>query len=98
MKFLAYKIFDGENFVDTSKYALVVGVSKRARQLMSGEEPLVNPRGHKSVVVALKEIEQDKVFLTTKKRIVVDTLLDDLDLEKDLAELTEDVVKGAEID
>jgi DNA-directed RNA polymerase subunit omega len=65
-----YKIFDGENFVGTSKYALVVGVSKRARQLMSGEEPLVNSHGHKAVVVALREIEEEKVFLTTQKRIV----------------------------
>ncbi len=67
---MKYKIFDGENFVGTSKYALVVGVSKRARQLMSGEVPLVSSHGHKAVVVALQEIVEDKVFLTTQKRIV----------------------------
>ena len=65
-----YKIFNGEKFIGTSKYALVVGVSKRARQLMSGEEPQINPQGHKAVVVALKEIEQERVFLTLQKRAV----------------------------
>lgn len=48
------------NKVD-SKYTLVVLAAKRARQLMDGEEQLVECRSSKPVTMALEEIAQSKV-------------------------------------
>lgn len=51
-----------------SKYSLVVAAAKRARLLMSGEEPKVDAGNHKPVIVALKEIEEGKIFYTRLKQ------------------------------
>lgn len=39
-----------------SKYTLVALASKRARQLLDGAEPYIEPRSHKYVGTALEEI------------------------------------------
>lgn len=39
-----------------SKYSLVVMASKRARTLLEGADPLVHPKSHKNVGIALEEI------------------------------------------
>lgn len=42
-----------------SKYSLVVMASKRARQLLDGQEPLLKPHSRKYVGTALEEIAAD---------------------------------------
>ncbi|BEP29471.1 DNA-directed RNA polymerase subunit omega [Helicovermis profundi] len=44
-----------------SRYALVIAVSKRARQLIEGDEALIETNSIKPVTIAINEIEQDKV-------------------------------------
>lgn len=44
-----------------SKYSLVVLAAKRARQLLDGAKPGIEPRSNKYVGVALEEIAADKV-------------------------------------
>lgn len=44
-----------------SKYTLVVAVSKRARQIVEGEEPLIKVESQKPVTIAVHEIAQGKV-------------------------------------
>ena len=39
-----------------SKYSLVVFAAKRARQLLDGETPRIEPRSNKYVGIALEEI------------------------------------------
>ena len=46
-----------------SKYSLVVIAAKRARQLLDGEKPLINPRSNKYVGIALEEIASDALEL-----------------------------------
>ncbi|MGI6126822.1 MAG: DNA-directed RNA polymerase subunit omega [Planifilum sp.] len=46
-----------------SKYALVVLAAKRARQLLDGEKPLIDPHSNKYVGVALEEIAADALEL-----------------------------------
>jgi len=43
------------------KYTLVVFASRRARELMNGEKPLVESKSNKPVTVALEEIAQGKI-------------------------------------
>ncbi|EGK13273.1 DNA-directed RNA polymerase subunit omega [Kroppenstedtia eburnea] len=42
-----------------SKYTLVILAAKRARQLLDGATPDLQPRSHKHVGVALEEIVED---------------------------------------
>ncbi|MBI5286988.1 MAG: DNA-directed RNA polymerase subunit omega [Deltaproteobacteria bacterium] len=44
-----------------SRFALVVLAAKRARQLLKGAKPLIDPKDNKSIVVALREIAAGKV-------------------------------------
>ncbi|NLM04219.1 MAG: DNA-directed RNA polymerase subunit omega [Clostridiales bacterium] len=45
-----------------SRYTLVVAVAKRARQLIDGSEPRVEPKSHKPVSIATQEIVENVVF------------------------------------
>ena len=39
-----------------SKYTLVVMAAKRARELMSGSQPVINTKSNKAVTIALEEV------------------------------------------
>lgn len=53
-----------------SKYTLVVLTAKRAREIMSGDQPLAESKSNKPVTVALEEVAQSKVaFERTKTGI-----------------------------
>lgn len=43
------------------KYSLVVITSKRARQLIQGEKPLVNVDSNKFLTIAINEVDQGKI-------------------------------------
>ncbi|MDR3565959.1 MAG: DNA-directed RNA polymerase subunit omega [Negativicutes bacterium] len=43
------------------KYTLVVFAAKRAREILSGDGPLVECKSNKPVTVALEEIAQGKI-------------------------------------
>lgn len=43
------------------KYSLVVITSKRARQLIEGEKPLVNVDSNKTLTIAINEVDQGKI-------------------------------------
>ncbi|MGI6161146.1 MAG: DNA-directed RNA polymerase subunit omega [Christensenellales bacterium] len=43
------------------RYTLVVETAKRARQLVAGEEPLVESESNKPVTIAIMEIYDNKV-------------------------------------
>ncbi len=47
-----------------SRYTLVLLVSKRARQIVDGSEPLVNPKSSKPVSIAVQEVAEGKVTYT----------------------------------
>lgn len=44
-----------------SKYTLVVLAAKRAREIMDGQQPLVESKSNKPVTIALEEIAQAKI-------------------------------------
>ncbi|SCG83514.1 DNA-directed RNA polymerase subunit omega [Proteiniborus sp. DW1] len=47
-----------------SRYTLVLLVSKRARQIVDGAEPLVEPKSNKPVSIAVQEVSENKVTYT----------------------------------
>ena len=51
----------GEQPVVQSRYSLVMATSKRARQIIAGEEPLVKADGKKPLSIAVDELYNSKV-------------------------------------
>ncbi len=51
----------GEQPVVQSRYSIVLATAKRARQIIAGEEPLVNNDGIKPLSLAVDELYKSKV-------------------------------------
>lgn len=53
---------EGEQPVVQSRYSIVIATAKRARQIISGSEPLVdNMEGEKPLSIAVEELYESKV-------------------------------------
>lgn len=61
MKVVNAETEPGEAKVVNSRYSIVMATSKRARQIIAGDEPLVNAKGRKSLSVAVDELNQGKI-------------------------------------
>lgn len=51
----------GEQPVVQSRYSIVMATSKRARQIIGGDEPLVSGKGKKPLSIAVEELYSGKV-------------------------------------
>lgn len=51
----------GEQPVVQSRYSIVMATSKRARQIIGGDEPLVSDKGKKPLSIAVEELYNAKV-------------------------------------
>lgn len=51
----------GEANVVNSRYSIVMATAKRARQIIAGDEPLVDAAGRKPLSVAVDELNQGKI-------------------------------------
>ena len=56
----------GEDPVVSSRYSIVMATSKRARQIIAGDEPLVNGKGKKPLSVAVEELNQGKLKILSE--------------------------------
>lgn len=62
MKVVNSEVEHGEAPVVNSRYSIVMATSKRARQIISGEEPLIeDAKDKKSLSVAVEELNQGKI-------------------------------------
>ena len=61
MKVVNSEVEPGEQPVVNSRYSIVLATAKRARQIIAGDEPLVNGRGKKPLSVAVEELNQGKL-------------------------------------
>ena len=63
MKVVNSEVEPGEAPVVNSRYSIVMATSKRARQIISGEEPLVNEKEKdtKPLSIAVEELNQGKI-------------------------------------
>lgn len=53
---------EGEEPVINSRYSIVIATSKRAREIIAGEEPLVDGmEGEKPLSIAVKELYDSKI-------------------------------------
>lgn len=61
MKVVNSDVEPGEQPVVQSRYSIVIATSKRARQLIDGDEPLVDDKGKKPLSIAIEELYKGKV-------------------------------------
>ena len=64
MEVVNSEVEPGEQPVVQSRYSIVMATSRRARQIISGEEPLVNGNGKKPLSIAVDELYRSKVRIT----------------------------------
>lgn len=61
MEVVNSEVEPGEQPVVQSRYSIVMATSKRARQIIGGEEPLVYASGKKPLSIAVEELYSGKV-------------------------------------
>lgn len=61
MKIVNSEVEPGEQPVVNSRYSIVLATAKRARQIISGAEPLVNSSSGKPLSDAVEELYQSKI-------------------------------------
>ena len=61
MKVVNSEVEPGEAPVVNSRYSIVMATSKRARQIIAGDEPLVDEKGNKPLSIAVDELNQGKI-------------------------------------
>lgn len=61
IKVVNNEVEPGETPVVKSRYSIVMATSKRARQIISGEEPLVDTKQIKPLSIAIEELNQSKI-------------------------------------
>ena len=60
MKVVNKDVEPGEEPVVSSRYSIVMATSKRARQIIAGDEPLVDGTGKKPLSIAVEELNEGK--------------------------------------
>ena len=61
MKVVNKDVEPGEEAVVSSRYSIVMATSKRARQIIAGDEPLVDGTGKKPLSIAVEELNEGKI-------------------------------------
>lgn len=62
MKVVNKDVEEGETKIVNSRYSIVLATSKRARQIIDGELPMVNVRGEaKPLSLAIQELNEGKL-------------------------------------
>lgn len=81
MKVVNSDVEEGEELVVSSRYSIVMATSKRARQIISGDEVLVdNYEGRKPLSAAIEELNQAKIRILNENE----------ELDEDSGEAAED--------
>lgn len=61
MKVVNSEVEEGEAPVVNSRYSIVMATSKRARQLIDGDEALASAKSNKPLSIAVEELNQGKI-------------------------------------
>lgn len=56
----------GEEPIVNSRYSIVIAAARRARQIISGAEPLVKEETNKPLSIAVQELYQSKVNILSE--------------------------------
>ena len=67
MKVVNSEVEPGEAPVVNSRYSIVMATSKRARQIIGGQEPLVDARNVKPLSAAIDELNKGKIKIMAEE-------------------------------
>ena len=67
MKVVNSEVEQGEAPVVNSRYSIVMATSKRARQIIAGDDPLVNVKETKPLSIAVAELNQGEIKILTEE-------------------------------
>ncbi len=67
MKVVNSEVEEGEAPVVNSRYSIVMATSKRARQIIAGEEAYVEAEGKKPLSIAVEELNEGKIRILTEE-------------------------------
>ena len=67
MKVVNSEVEPGEAPVVNSRYSIVMATSRRARQLIGGEEALVSGKDTKALSIAVEELNQGKIKICSEE-------------------------------
>ena len=65
MKVVNSEVEPGEAKVVNSRYSIVMATAKRARQIIAGDEPLVDGDGKKPLSIAVEELNEAQIKILT---------------------------------
>ena len=86
MKVVNKDVEEGETKIVNSRYSIVLATSKRARQIIDGELPMVNVRGDaKPLSLAIQELNEGKL-----KIIAENAGAEETEIEAEAEVLTEE--------
>ncbi|MDE6602954.1 MAG: DNA-directed RNA polymerase subunit omega [Lachnospiraceae bacterium] len=80
---------EGEDPVVSSRYSIVMATSKRARQIIAGDDELVDGRGKKPLSVAVEELNQGRIQILTDEPEEETEEASETEGEQESAEMTE---------
>ncbi len=69
MKVVNADVEPGETKVVNSRYSIVMATAKRARQIVDGEEPLVQVKGQKPLSIAVEELNQGQIKIIAEDEL-----------------------------
>ncbi|MBO5292583.1 MAG: DNA-directed RNA polymerase subunit omega [Lachnospiraceae bacterium] len=61
MKVVNSEVEEGDTPVVSSRYSIVMATSKRARQIIAGDDPYVPAAGKKPLSIAVEELNEGKI-------------------------------------
>ena len=67
MKVVNSDVGEGDQPVVNSRYSIVMATARRARQLIAGDEPLVNIKNDKPLSIAVEELNQGRARLMSSQ-------------------------------
>lgn len=83
-----------------NRYSLVVATSRRARQIIDGQEPQVDDKDGKPLTIAINEVNEGVISVEEKEDSVVDNEFDIIEETEVLSEIetTEDLEEIEELE
>ncbi|MBO4400163.1 MAG: DNA-directed RNA polymerase subunit omega [Lachnospiraceae bacterium] len=69
MKVVNSNVEEGEEPLVNSRYSIVLATAKRARQIIKGSKPLVDPKCPKPLSIAVQEVYEGKVKILPDEEI-----------------------------
>ena len=92
MQVVNKSVEEGETPVINSRYSIVMATAKRARQIVDGDEPMIDvPEGEKPLSIAVEELNQGKIRILAENEpdeedVQEETILDVEDAENEYPE------------